>query len=231
MSTTFDSLIDSLPDQPEGRPPGPGRLVTWRPALLAAPPLVATLLGLAHPHHLHAATASRWLVLHIILLFVFPLIAVGLIAVVFHAAPCLPARHLIVGGTVVTAVLCAVCYSTLDVLAGIGAGVLVGQGLATGELDPQILALQRVAEPFGTAGGAALVCCAALAGYAVWTAVGRAALPGVLLTLVGAWGLVQNHVYWPLGTLTTLSLAAGVWVLARAVSGYPGRSGCDNPKS
>ncbi|MEU7802591.1 hypothetical protein AB0B10_25365 [Micromonospora arborensis] len=183
--------------------------------ILAAAPLVAAALGLAHPQRLTSDMAGEWLILHIALLFVFPLVAVGPAVIVQRAALSNQSPRLLTWCAAGAATLYAVCYSTLDVLAGIGAGVLVGQGFAAGENDPQILALQRVAEPFGTIGGAALVCCVALAGYTTWKAAGRAALAGVLFSVVGAWGLVEHHVYWPFGTLTMLCLGTGLWMLAR----------------
>ncbi|MFU8855075.1 hypothetical protein ACNAW0_29530 [Micromonospora sp. SL1-18] len=92
-----------------------------------------------------------------------------------------------------------------------------------------------VAEPSGTVGGAALVCCVALAGYTMWKTTGRAALTGVLFAAVGAWGLVDNHIYWPLGTLTMLCLGVGLWMLASRKPqprvGIPQQAGRDERRS
>lgn len=189
------------------------------PVAFAAAPLVASALGLAHPQRLTADTASRWLLLHVVMLFVFPLIAVGPIVIVSNVVVPIPARRLLIRSATTAAALFAVCYSTLDVLAGIGAGALVHEGLAMGENDPQIVALQQVAEPFGTVGSAALVCCIAIAGTMSWKMLGRRAAMGSLLAVTGAWGLGEQHVYWPLGTLVMLCLGAGLWMLSRKLLG------------
>ncbi|MEU1813529.1 hypothetical protein [Micromonospora aurantiaca (nom. illeg.)] len=186
----------------------------WRfPAFAAGPALTAAVLGLAHPHHLTADTAPVWLVLHIVLLFVFPVIAVGPISVVRQAAVASADRRLLRRAATSSAVVYAVCYGTLDVLAGIGAGSLVDQGVGAGEQDRAVLVLQKAAEPFGAIGGVALLCLVCIAGYAVWKVAGQSALPGSLLVVVGAWGLMHHHIYWPTGTLTMLCFAAGVAML------------------
>ena len=85
---------------------------------VGAPPLILAILGLTHPVSLTDDTAEYWRNLHIILLPIFPLLGL---------APWLIARRY---GSVygwVTAVLgylYAVFYTSLDVLAGIGAGGL-----------------------------------------------------------------------------------------------------------
>jgi hypothetical protein len=45
---------------------------------IATPPLTLALLGLTHPHDLTPATAQYWYTLHLILLPLFPLLAVNL---------------------------------------------------------------------------------------------------------------------------------------------------------
>ncbi|MDG4756203.1 MULTISPECIES: hypothetical protein [Micromonospora] len=195
---------------------------------IAVPPAAAAVLGLAHPYQLTAATAREWLVLHIVLLFVAPLIALGPVSLCLRTTP---DRPILKWASVTTGAVYAICYPTLDVLAGIATGQLVYRGIAADGRAPDVLALQAIAQPFGTIGVGALVACTLLAGYAVQSVAGRAAYAGVLLSVVGAWGLGEHHVYWPHGTVSMLCFSTGQWLLARLISqsqpvvGQPPRAG------
>ena len=179
--------------------------------LLAAavlPPLALAVLGLAHPQDLDAGSADRWRDLHIALLPVFPLLALG---------PWLVARRLARPGLTtvvgVLGLLYAAFYTALDVLAGIGAGALTDRGFA--DATPTMFDYGNDLAVVGV--DAYLALALLTAGAAVLT-VPRAARPvalaGAVLVAGGAVWFLNHHIYWPEGVLTMLALAAGWGLVA-----------------
>ena len=182
-----------------------------RVLVVAGPAVVLAGLGLTHPQELTAASASWWTTLHVILLPIFPLLAVSL-WLLLRGVP---------GPVAWVARIAAYGYATFytvtDVLAGIGAGELTQFNAARGVQERTV----EVDRLFGVAndlGGIGIWCfavaCAATA-LAVVLRVGRRALPGAAVLLVagvlftGGW-----HIYWPAGVVTMLVLAVGLGLLA-----------------
>jgi hypothetical protein len=185
-----------------------------RVLIVAGPAVVLAGLGLTHPQELTAASASWWTTLHVILLPIFPLLAVSL--------------WLLLGGVPgpvawvarIAAYGYATFYSVTDVIIGIGAGELTQFNAARGvqERSVEVDRLFTVGNDHGEIGvWCFLVACAATA-LAVVVRVGRRALPGAVLLLVagvlftGGW-----HIYWPAGVVTMLVLAVGLGLLAVAL--------------
>jgi hypothetical protein len=185
-----------------------------RVLVIAGPALVLAGLGLTHPQELTAASASWWTTLHILLLPIFPLLAVSL-WLLLRGVP----------GPVawvarIAAYGYAVFYSVTDVVVGIAAGELTRFNAARGvpERTVEVDRLFTVGNELGGIGvGCFLVACAATA-LAVVVRGGRPALPGALVLLVagvlfsGGW-----HVYWPAGVVTMLVLAVGLGLVAVAL--------------
>jgi hypothetical protein len=182
-----------------------------RVLVVAGPAVVLAGLGLTHPQELTAASASWWTTLHVILLPIFPLLAVSL-WLLMRGIP---------GPVAWVARIAAYGYATFytvtDVLAGIGAGELTQFNAARGvqERTVEVDRLFSVANDLGGIGvWCFLVACAATA-LAVVMRVGRRALPGAAVLLVagvlftGGW-----HIYWPAGVVTMLVLAVGLGLLA-----------------
>lgn len=69
----------------------------------------------------------------------------------------------------------------------------------------------------GDYGGWAYVAIAVLAALGALSREGKAAAPGAVLVLVGAWLFRENHIYWPDGVIAMLALAVGWVVLLSAV--------------
>jgi len=185
-----------------------------RVLIVAGPAVVLAGLGLTHPQELTAASASWWTTLHVILLPIFPLLAVSL-WLLLRGVP----------GPVawvarIAAYGYATFYSVTDVLIGIGAGELTQFNVARGvqARTVEVDRLFTVGNDVGEIGvWCFLVACAATA-LAVVVRVGRHALPGAVVLLVagvlftGGW-----HIYWPAGVVTMLVLAVGLGLLAVAL--------------
>ncbi|SMQ63800.1 hypothetical protein [Agreia sp. VKM Ac-1783] len=171
--------------------------------LVSLPAVICALIGLVHPHHLTDETASRWQVMHLILIPLFPLVGLG---------PWLVARHsnrplgwiAAVGGYGF-----ATFYTSLDLLAGVAAGTLQLAGVTDGKAP-----VYEVARALGLIGVVSLVlaCIAATAAVAIRARL--RALPGGILAVVGACLIQPGHIYAGLGTAAMLLLAAGLVLLA-----------------
>jgi hypothetical protein len=191
------------------------RRTAHRIAWAGGPPLALALAGLTHPAALDAGSAMHWRDLHLVLLPLFPLLAIG---------PWLLAReHGPVIGRVVAALgyAYACCYTALDVLAGIAAGALQlggvtgGVGVAFGQSD----AVVRV-------GVLSYLAACVLAAAAVVRRAGPRALPGAALVTAAACSFLSSHVYWPRGVLTMAAAAAG-WTLLALVGRRAGTDPAD----
>lgn len=175
-------------------------LSRWTVLAVLLPPLLIGAIGTTHPPHLTQDASAHWRDLHIVLLPLFPLLAVG---------PWLVARAVDPVYGRITAVLgyvFACFYSALDILAGIAAGALKHDregGLAT---------VFRYAGDLGDIGSVAYVGATAAAAGCLLRIAGPRVLVGAAVALGGAFGFMQNHVYWPGGVLSMVAIAAG-WAL------------------
>lgn len=169
-------------------------------AIVGLPPLLLAGIGLAHPMILSNDSAELWRNIHLLLLPLFPLLALG---------PWVVAGHLRLGPRKVVAVLVyiyAAAYTALDVLAGVGAGALQADGRADATET-----MFRVGNGVTEVGVWAYL----LAALIVVVGAARrrlATLPGGLLVLVGAFLFLTNHIYWPRGVLSMLAIGLG-WVV------------------
>jgi hypothetical protein len=180
---------------------------------VALPPLALALVGLTHPTRLDADSALYWRDLHIAILPVFPLLGFApWIVVRGHSRRLSWAAGLL-------GFVYAAFYTSLDVLAGIGAGGLEheGMGMARGVLFD-------LADALGLVGSVSLVAGALLAGgFAVrWR--GAKALPGAALVTVGAVLFLYDHIFFPVGVAGQVCLAAGWALLVVLVYGRVGAS-------
>ncbi|MDX6275949.1 MAG: hypothetical protein QOJ72_77 [Nocardioidaceae bacterium] len=164
------------------------------------PPVLIGLIGITHPAHLTFGASGYWRNLHVVLMPLFPLLALG---------PWLATRAIdrtYAWVALVLGFVYACFYTALDVLAGIGAGSLKhAHETGTGVLFGQ-------ASDLGHIGSVALIGANALAAGCVLRIAGARAAPGTALTIGGAYGFMENHVYWPGGVLSMFAIAAG-WSL------------------
>ena len=183
-----------------------------RVVVVAGPAVVLAGLGLTHPQDLTAASASWWTTLHVLLLPLFPLLAVSLWLLLGGiAGPVAWAARIAAYGY-------ATFYTALDVLAGIAAGELT-QLNAERDLQTDTVAVDRMFAIGNDLGEIGVWCfglaCAATAA-AVVGRVGRRALPGAVVLVAAAVVFVAGgvHVYWPWGVGTMVALAVGLGLLA-----------------
>lgn len=176
---------------------------------MALPPLVLAGFGVTHPVDLTPETAPYWRDLHIVILAVFPLLGFS---------PWLVLRGRTLWVSIVAAVLgfvYAAFYTALDVLNGIGAGSEEHAfSMAGGDMDGMNMAkgtLFGIGSDLGRIGSWAFIAAAA---FATVVAIRRwnwwAALPGAVL-IVGAVLFLLRHIYFPVGVVGQLCIAAG-WV-------------------
>lgn len=176
-------------------------------AAAAAPALILAAITPVHPTSNTAETAIWWRNLHIILLPIFPLVAL---------APWLVAREVDRRLGRVAAIfgyVYACFYTSLDVLAGIGAGALAVHGF-TDARSP----LYAAGRAFAIVGIVALTVATVIASAAAVRRAGWIALPGAALAVAGSVLFYYGHVYFGLGTVATLLLAAGYAVLMLTVT-------------
>jgi hypothetical protein len=182
-----------------------------RVLVVAAPAVVLAGLGLTHPQELTATSAPWWTTLHIVLLPIFPLLAVSL-WLLLRGVP----------GPVawvarIAAYGYATFYSVTDVVVGIGAGDLTRFNAARGlpERTAEVDRLFTVGNALGAIGVGCFLVAGAATALAVVMRIGRRALPGALVLLVAAVLFAGGwHIYWPAGVATMLVLAVGLGLLA-----------------
>jgi hypothetical protein len=192
-------------------------------ALVTAPPLVLAAAGVVHPDGLSRATAADWAHLHILLLPVFPLLPVGLLAVLWGR----PRRDLAGLATVVAWVAAfayATFYTGLDAVAGIAAGTAVEHAPQTADLQALKNPLYARADALGHIGVYALIAAFVATAVALLPRHGIRVLPGAAVLLISAWSFIDSHIFWPRGVYTMLGLALGFALLNRACLGSTSRS-------
>ena len=169
--------------------------------VVALPPLALAALGLVHPVHLTAGTAERWRDLHLVALWVFPLLGVAPWLVLRERHPRLARLAAVLG------YVYAAGYTALDVLAGIGAG-----GLALAGLKGEGV-LFSLADALALPAVIAYLVASALAAVVVVAGRRPVAVLGGVLVVAGAVSFLTSHIFPPRGVLTMIALAVGWSVL------------------
>ncbi|WP_410609787.1 hypothetical protein [Amycolatopsis sp. lyj-109] len=185
-----------------------------RAAGYAAPALVLAGFGLTHPLVLDPASAPWWTTLHVVLLPVFPLLAVAQWLLLSSAPAALrrPGRLAAFGF--------AAFYGGLDAVAGIAAGTVVH---AEHAVTPVTGAVFGMGDTLGQAGAL----CFLAANVAVVATVAREtswrAVPGAVLLLAASISFFDSHIFWPRGVLTMLGIATGMFLLGAIANLAPAR--------
>jgi hypothetical protein len=187
-------------------------------ALAALGPVLLAFAGLLHPGGLSAATAHRWMWLHIVLLPVFPLLALGFVVLLRqrpHRRVPRVARIVAWGGAAVY----AAGYTGLDAVAGIAAGTIAGQPGDPTQLRQLVLALYATGNRLGTVAVYAFLIAILAATVVLGGSHGRRVLPGTVVLLGAGWSFVDSHIFRPRGVWTMVAMAAGFalwwWAAAR----------------
>jgi hypothetical protein len=183
--------------------------------LVVVGPLLLALAGLVHPAGLSARTAHHWVALHILLLPVFPLLALGF-PVLLRSRPRTGAS----GAATVVAWVCAagyaVGYTGLDAVAGIAAGTVAEQPGDPAQLRAVVLALYSTANGLGRFGVYAFLAAVLAGTVALAARHGMRVLPGTAVLLGAGYSFLDSHIFRPRGVLTMLAMAAGfaLWTWA-----------------
>jgi hypothetical protein len=180
-------------------------------------PVLLALAGLVHPSGLSAATAHRWVWLHIVLLPIFPLLALGFV-VLLRERPrggALRVARMIAWSC---AAVYAVGYTGLDAVAGIGAGTVAGQPGDPAELRRLVLALYEKGDGLGAVGVYAFLAATLATAIVLGSRHGLRVLPGTVVLLAAGWSFIDSHIFSPRGVQTMIAMAAGfaLWTWAGA---------------
>lgn len=174
--------------------------------LVALPGLLLAAVGyLVHPGFLDASTARAWWTVHVYLVPVFPLISLALWVLLRGVTGPVAALAR------VAAYGFAVFYTALDVLSGIGAGLVVEAGVP--ELAGRLFG---VGDALGHAGVWMLLAAAVLTGLALLRRDGPRVLPGALVLAGSCFPFMTGHIFHPVGVAAMLLVALGCALMAAA---------------
>jgi hypothetical protein len=166
------------------------------------------MAGLMHPSTLNVATAQHWVIMHIALLPVFPLVTVGFI-LPLRDSP----RHPLTVLTWAAAFGYACFYTGLDAVAGIAAGTLVERSPQPVDRDLLVNPLYEVGDKLGHVGVYAFILAALLACVALYPRHGMRVVPGGVVLVSAGWSFLDSHIFWPRGVVTMLGFAVGFALL------------------
>lgn len=172
-------------------------------AAVALPALVLSAIGLAHPTLLNAGSAEWWTTLHLLLVPVFPLLAVSVWVLLRND------RTTVGWAGRIAATTYVVFYTALDALSGIATGTAVRAGEP---VDSEVIsALFAAGNVLGHVGGYAFFVAVILVLGSAWRRGARgwtlyAAAP---ILLVAGFLFTTSHIYWPKGGLTMIAFAVG----------------------
>lgn len=184
--------------------------------LAAAPALALAAAGLFHPTGLNAETADTWFRLHLVGIFVFPLVGVGLMV------PLIGRRDPVAWVIRVAAFGYATAYSALDVISGVTAGYVTSRLPEGASRPPEVSSIFRIGTPIGELGSWALLMATTLL---LLDGLRRLRLRGLALVLLpaGAWAIHTDHIFAPLGVLgmVLVGLGTAYAVHSREISWLP----------
>ena len=178
----------------------------WLPlTAVTLPPLLLSAIGLSHPKLLTVESAGWWTTMHVILVPLFPLLAIA-IWILLRTD-----RTALGWGGRIAALAYVAFYGALDAISGIAAGTLV---LDTGSTD-DTGALFAIGHRLGIIGGYAFLVALILALGSAWRAGSRGMLFSLaaVVVLVSGYLFLSSHIYWPKGGLTMIGLAIGFFLI------------------
>lgn len=189
--------------------------------LVALPALVLAIAGLFHPHSLTPDSADRWFQLHLLALFVFPLVGVALVV------PLAGRRDVLAWMIRLGAFGYATAYTALDVISGVTAGYVTSRLPAGASRPEEVSWIFRIGTPVGEVGSWALLVATTLLLFDGLHRRRSRALPLTVLP-VGAWLVHSDHIFAPVGVagmvligLGTAAAAYGARSSTRAVATDP----------
>lgn len=193
-------------------------------AAVAVPGVVLAVIGLTHPVRLDAASAQWWTTMHLVLVPLFPLLAVAVWVL-------LRRDHTPLGWAGrVAAISYAIFYGALDLLSGVAAGTVV---LASGGGGDEVAALFGTGGSLGRIGTLSFLAAVVCVLGSSWRA-GLRSVPFWItaLVLLGSGYLFTiRHIYAPVGVAAMLGLAAGFAAIELLRQRAEARAGTAPPRS
>ncbi|GEM47029.1 hypothetical protein [Deinococcus cellulosilyticus] len=180
----------------------------WPIIGIALSPLLLALLGLFHPHDLNRMNAQSWTTLHLFLLLLFPMLGVNL----WWLASGIPGVS--AWAIRVLGMLYIIYYGALDVLAGIATGLMVQKNL--NPQSSEVLALFNTGNTLSQIGVWSFLLASLVVLFLYWQLVGRRAFLGGFLLIASAFSFLNSHIYYPVGVITMLLMAAGFALLMQS---------------
>ena len=177
----------------------------WPVVGIAVSPLLLALLGLFHPHDLNRMNAQSWTTMHLFLLLIFPMLGVNL----WWLASGIPGVS--VWAIRVLGLLYIIYYGALDVLAGIATGLMVQKNLQPDA--PEVTTLFNTGNTLSQIGVWSFLLASLVVLFLYWQLVGRRAFLGSGLLIAAAFSFLNSHIYYPVGVITMVVMAAGFALL------------------
>jgi hypothetical protein len=176
-------------------------------AAVAVPGLVLGGIGFSHPTLLTAQSADWWATMHIVLVPLFPLLAVAVWVLLRDD------RTAVGWGGRVAALVYVPFYLALDCISGIAAGTVTQAGA-----DPKsevVASLFATGRPLGYIGSYAFFVAVILVLASAWRSGSRGWMFFVAgaVALVSAYLFTTSHIYFPKGVIAMLGLALSFAVL------------------
>jgi len=170
--------------------------------LAALPALVLAVAGLVHPHSLTSDSADLWFRLHLVALFVFPLVGAGLVV------PLAGQRDAVAWLVRLGAFGYATAYTALDVISGVTAGYVTSR-LPDGTPRPEeVSSIFGIGTPVGEVGSWALLLATTLLLLDGLRRHGVRAL-ALLMLPAGGWLVHSDHIFAPLGVAGMALIGVG----------------------
>ncbi|WP_328325699.1 hypothetical protein OHA70_36200 [Kribbella sp. NBC_00382] len=197
----------------------------WLRTVLAVVPALALAgAGLSHPHFLTLESAASWQHLHLLLLPVFPLLAVGFLLPLWRR----PGID-VAGFATVTAWVGAFVYATfytgLDLVAGLAAGTVARNTHSAADLGAAVQPLFEVGDRLGHIGVYGFAIAAAAMSVVLFLRHGVAALAVAVVLLSASYSFLDSHIFSPRGVYTMVAFAAGfglaAWISAPTANSMP----------
>lgn len=179
-----------------------------RIVLVTLPGLLLAAVGTTHPVFLRPDTAQQWQTGHLVLLPVFPLLAVSMWLVLRGE------RGPAAWGARLLALAYALLYGALDSIAGIGAAHQVLRTTARGDPRAPIEDLFHIADQLGALGVYSLAGSAVLAAgvlFQRWRS--PLSLAGAAVVVAACYPFLMHHIFPPKGVLAVAVIGVGQGLL------------------
>jgi hypothetical protein len=185
------------------------------------PALLLALAGLVHPQYLTVESAVSWQRLHIALLPVFPLLAIGFLVPLWHR----PGFDLAGIATVVGwvgAFVYATFYTGLDLVAGVSAGTVAENTRPSADLGASVQPLFNTGDSLGRVGVYGFAFATVGLSVVLFVRHGLAAVLVATILLAASFSFLSSHIFWPRGVITVLAIGCGFSLAAWLSTGRTG---------